>query len=298
LGEGIPRGRDAEGRSVMSDQFWSGWWWPALTAALGFVYTALLLRQWLQRRKMHQLMWTIGFLFYAVAASMEAWSEYVGHWDPTVYRIYIVLAATMVGFLGNGTCYLIFKRRIWGDIYLAFNIIGFAVFLWGTFNVQLIMENLKAGIVVGGTALGSSGSFPRVMSLPFNIIGSLFLIGGSAWSIIKFLPKKEYRYRVWANVLIIIGTLVIAGAGSMARLGNTKGLYLAEMIASAILLAGFLMAGTLDKGARAAVAASREQRAQAASAATAASEATSVERGDAEGDPGRTEADLSADGVT
>lgn len=253
----------------MSEQFWSGWWWPAMTALLGFVYTWLLLRQWLQRRKMHQLMWTIGFLFYAVAALMEAWSEYVGHWSPTTYRIYIVLAATMVGFLGNGTCYLIFKKRTWGDIYLAFNIVGLVVFLWGTFNVDLIMENLKAGIVVGGTALGSATSFPRVMSLPFNIIGSLFLLGGSAWSIIKFLPKKEYRYRVWANVLIIVGTLVIAGAGSMARAGVTQGLYVAEMIASAILLAGFLMASTLEKGAKAAVAASREQRAAAANDAGA-----------------------------
>ena len=243
----------------MTDAFWSGWWWPALTAILGFVYTWLLFRQWYRRRKMHQLMWTIGFLFYAVAALMEAWSEYIGHWNPTTYRIYIVLAATMVGFLGNGTCYLIFKKRIWGDIYLAFNLIGMSIFLWGTFNVELVMDKLVAGIVVGGQALGAGGTFPRVMSLPFNIIGSLFLIGGSAWSIIKFLPKKEYRYRVWANVLIIIGTLVIAGAGSMARAGVTRGLYVAEMVASAILLAGFLMAGTLDRGAKAAVAANRER---------------------------------------
>jgi hypothetical protein len=278
----------------VSTAFWSGWWWPALTAALGFVYTWLLLRQWLQRRKMHQLMWTIGFLFYAVAALMEAWSEYVGHWNPTTYRIYIVLAATMVGFLGNGTCYLIFKKRIWGDIYLAFNLIGMAIFLWGTFNVELVMDKLVAGIVVGGQALGAGGTFPRYMSLPFNIIGSLFLIGGSAWSIIKFLPKKEYRYRVWANVLIIIGTLVIAGAGSMARAGVTQGLYVAEMIASAILLAGFLLAGTLDKGAKAAVAASRDQRAAtAANASAPASEVTmAVEADEHENDVAFSEREL------
>ena len=54
---------------------------------------------------------------------------------------------------------------------------------------------------------------------------------------------------MWANVLIIIGTLIIAGAGSMARAGTTAGLYPAEMVASAVLLAGFLMAGTLEKGA-------------------------------------------------
>jgi hypothetical protein len=36
----------------------------------------------------------------------------------------------------------------------------------------------------------------------------------------------------------------------MARAGMTKGLYFGEMIASAILLAGFLMASTLEKGAQ------------------------------------------------
>src|SRR5512139_2473994 len=127
---------------MTADQFWSGWWWPALTAALGFVYTWLLLRQWLKRRKMHQLMWTIGFLFYAVAALMEAWSEYVGHWDPTVYRIYIVLAATLVGFLANWTVFLIFTKPVCCDIYLVLNIVGMAIFLWSSFNSELLINQL------------------------------------------------------------------------------------------------------------------------------------------------------------
>ncbi|MDI6712901.1 MAG: hypothetical protein QMD96_06655 [Anaerosomatales bacterium] len=235
----------------MTDAFWSGWGWPAATGAIGFVYVALLVRQWLERRKPHQLAWAVGFLFYAVAALMEAWSERTGAWDPTVYRIYIVLAASLVGFLGLGTLYLITRRRIWGHAYLAFLLVCLAVFFYGTFTTELLADKLVPGITVGGTALGPGGSFPRVMSLPFNITGTLLLLGGSTLSIVRFLPKREYRYRVWANVLIIIGTLVIAGAGSMARAGRTMGLYPAEMVASAILLAGFLMAGTLEKGARA-----------------------------------------------
>jgi undecaprenyl pyrophosphate phosphatase UppP len=90
------------------------------------------------------------------------------------------------------------------------------------------------------------------MSLPFNIPGSLFLLGGAVVSAWRFSRKREYAYRMWANVLIAIGTIVIAWAGSRARLGVTAGLYPAEMVASAILLAGFLMAGTLAKGAQAA----------------------------------------------
>lgn len=235
----------------MSEALWSSWWWPLATGLIGFVYVGLLLSQWAKRRKPHQLAWATGFLFYAVAAVMEAYSEYTGTWDPTVYRFYIVMAASMVGFLGLGTLFLITKKRLLPTIYLVFVLACLAIFLYGVFTTDLIEENLVAGITVGGSALGAGSSFPRVMSLPFNITGTLLLLGGSLWSIIKFWPKKEYRYRVWANVLIILGTLIIAGAGSMARAGQTVGLYPAEMVASAVLLAGFLLAGTLEKGASA-----------------------------------------------
>jgi hypothetical protein len=231
---------------------WAHWGWPLATAILGFVYVGLLVKQYMGRRKMHQLMWAIGFLFYAVAAVMEFWSEYTLAWDPTMYRVYIVLAASLVGFLGNGTLYLITKKRIWGDAYLVFNLVALAVFLYGTFTAQLDMAQLIPGITVGGKALGASMSFPRAMSFVFNIPGSVLLLGGSAWSVVKFWPKPAFRYRAWGNVLIFIGTLMIAGAGSMARLGTTAGLYPGEMLASAVLLWGFLVAGTLEKGAKAA----------------------------------------------
>lgn len=246
----------------MSDAFWSSWWWPLATGLIGFVYVGLLLAQWLRRRKPHQLAWAVGFTFYAVAAVMEAYSEFSGTWDQTVYRFYIVLAASMVGFLGLGTLYLITKKRVFGNIYLGLVLACLGIFLYGVFTTDLDTSKLIAGITVGGTALGSGGSFPRFMSLPFNISGTLLLIGGSAWSIIKFWPKKEYRYRVWANVLIIIGTLIIAGAGSMARAGQTVGLYPAEMVASAVLLAGFLLAGTLERGAAAVKDRMAQQRAE------------------------------------
>jgi hypothetical protein len=232
------------------EAFWSGWWWPAATAVLGFVFAGLIFAQWLKRRKPHQLAWAVGMLFYAVAAVMETVSEATGHWNPTVYRVYIVLAASLVGFLGLGSYYLIAKKKTGPRIYLGFLLACLAIFFYGTFTAQLDTTKLVPGITVGGQALGESGSFPRIMSLPFNITGSLFLLGGAVLSIFLFARKREFRYRVWANVLIALGTLVIAWAGAMARAGKSTGLYPAEMVASAILLAGFLLAGTLDKGSR------------------------------------------------
>ena len=244
-----------------AQEFWSGWWWPLATALLGFVFAGLVLNQWYHRRKPHQLAWSVGLLMYGAAAAMEAYSEYTGEWIPWVYRIYIVLAASLVGFLGLGTLYLIAKNKLWPRLYLAFLLVCLAIFFWGALTVDLIEENLVAGIVVGGQALGPGGSFPRVMSLPFNITGTLLLLGGAVVSVWRFSRKREFAYRMWANVLIAAGTLVIAGAGSMARAGMTVGLYAAEMVASALLLAGFLMAGTLQKGARAAAEAGRARRA-------------------------------------
>jgi hypothetical protein len=230
---------------------WSHWAWPLATSLLGFVFTGLVFRQWLKRRRPHQMAWTIGLLFYAVAALMEFLSEYSGEWNPTVYRIYIVLAASLVAFLGLGTLYLLVHRRLWGHLYLGFTLVCLVVFLAGTFTTSLAAEKLVPGITVGGQALGPSLSFPRLMSFFFNIPGSVLLIGGALFSIWRFSRKREYRYRMWANVLIALGAIVIAFVGSRARLGNTAGLYPAEMFASALLLAGFLMAGTLQKGAKA-----------------------------------------------
>jgi hypothetical protein len=230
---------------------WSHWAWPLATALLGFVYALLVFRQWLQRRKPHQLAWTVGLMIYAIAAGMEFWSEYSLRWDPTVYRVYMVFAACMVGFLGLGTLYLMAKDKRWGHAYLVFNLVCIALFLWGAFTFEIDPSVLKPGITVGGSALGDKWGWPRVMSWAFNIPGTILLLGGAVLSVQKFWSKREYRYRAWGNVLIALGTIVIAAAGSRARLGNTAGLYPAEMVASALLLAGFLMASTLEKGAKA-----------------------------------------------
>ncbi|MEZ5125291.1 MAG: hypothetical protein R2826_03450 [Thermoleophilia bacterium] len=237
---------------VAASSFWSSWAWPTAAAALGFVFFALVLRQYLTRRRPHQLAWSVGLLFYALAAAMEAWSEYSGHWDPTVYRIYIVLAASLVGFLGLGSLHLLARRRRWGDAYLAFLLICLAIFFVGTFTTDLDASKLVPGITVGGQALGPSLSFPRVMSLPFNISGTILLFGGAAWSVWRFARRREFAYRMWGNVLIAAGAALLAVVGSRARLGETAGLYPAEMIGAALMLAGFLVADTLEKGARAA----------------------------------------------
>jgi hypothetical protein len=88
------------------------------------------------------------------------------------------------------------------------------------------------------------------MSLPFNVTGTILLFGGAAWSVWRFARRREFAYRMWANLLIAVGAALLAIVGSRARLGETAGLYPAEMVGAALMLAGFLLADTLEKGAR------------------------------------------------
>jgi len=232
---------------MSATEFWSHWVWPLATAFLGYYFSYLVFKQYLERKKYHQLAWFFGLFLYATAAAMEAYSEFTFNWNPTVYRIYIVLAAILVGFLGLGSLYLVFKRKIWGHIFLIYLLVCITIFFYGTFTVNLDTSKLIAGITVGGNALGERFSFPRVCSFLFNIPGTILLLGAAIYSIILFAAKKEYAFRVWANILIALGTIVIAGAGALAHTGRTVGLYPAEMLGSALLLWGFLKAGTLKK---------------------------------------------------
>lgn len=235
----------------MTQAFWSHWGWPLATAVLVTVFTALVARQYLERRRAHQLAWAVGLAFYAIAAYMEAYSEYSASWSPLVYRFYIVMAASLVGFLGLGTLYLMARKPFWPRAAAAYFVGATLVFLYGSLTAELDIAKLEPGVTVGGAALGEPTSFPRVMSLFINIPGTILLLGGAILSVYRFARKREWAYRMWANVLIAIGTMAIAAAGSMARAGRTAGLYPGEMVGAAFLFAGFLLAGTLEKGARA-----------------------------------------------
>ncbi len=239
------------------EAFLSGWLLPLLAGVLVTVFDIMLLRQYLQRRKAHQLAWTIGFFMWAVATYMEVFTVVQGSWNDLLYRFYIVTTAALVPVLGYGTIRLISRRAVWGWAYMALNVVLVGVFAYGVFTVTLDPAELASGAVASYRALGPKGTFPRLLSAFVSIPAALVLFYGAILSIIRFLRKSEFAYRVWANVLIATATLVIAAAGGLAATVGTSIFYLAELVAAALFVWGFLLAGTLSKGA----AAIREARA-------------------------------------
>jgi hypothetical protein len=233
----------------MSDALTS-WVLPLATAVLVTVLDVLLWRQWAARRKVHQLWWAVGFALYASAALMEMVALLSDGWNPAVFRVYAVTSAVLVPVLAQGTVALISHGKLWSRVYLAYNCVVVAVFAFGVFTTTLVPEELaKAALSsyapLGGTAL----TYPRMLSMLLTIPAALILFWGAVLSVFRFMRKKEYAYRMWANVLIAAATLVIASGGGLAKAGNTSMFYLIEMVAAVLYFAGFVMASSLQKGA-------------------------------------------------
>ena len=104
----------------------SSWLMPLATAVLVTVFDVLLLRQYLDRRKAHQLWWTIGFAMYAAAAFLEFAMQLNGGWSPWLFRFYALISASLVAVLAQGSMALVSRKPVWSRIYLTYNTICFA----------------------------------------------------------------------------------------------------------------------------------------------------------------------------
>ena len=228
----------------------TSWLLPLITAVLVGVFTVLLAMQYRQRRKAHQLWWTVGFAMYAAAAFSEFAMQISGGWSPVVFRLYALTSAGLVAVLAQGSLALVSRKLLWPRVYLAYNAVCFAAFAFGVFTTQLIADELanpklSSYAALGGTAL----TYPRVMSMLLTIPATFVLLGTAVLSVVRFLRKNEFAYRMWANVLIVAATFVIASGGGLAKSGQTALFFLAEMLAAILYFSGFLLAGTLKPGA-------------------------------------------------
>ena len=81
---------------------------PALTSLIGLAFAAVLARRFFSRRQAYQLVWSLGLVWYALAAGSEALGGALG-WKPLLSRLwYITGAIGVAAYLGAGT---LFRHR-------------------------------------------------------------------------------------------------------------------------------------------------------------------------------------------
>jgi hypothetical protein len=208
---------------------------PVAAALVAALFSVLLLRSHHRRPGGEKLLWAGGFLLFAVAAASEALAQRSG-WSQGLFRAYYLAGGVLsVGYLGAGSAWLHLSRR-GRDLLIGALAVA---------TVAAAVSVLLAPIDTGALSVTASGRPPAndvlgghafLWAVALNTFGSLFLIGGALYSIVR-------RQRVRASLWIGGGALVLALSTSMSRAGEYSFMYLGELIGIALMFGGFTLAG-------------------------------------------------------
>ena len=218
---------------------------PFTSSLISFVLAFLLLRRFFIRRGLHLLLWGIGMIFYGIGGFCEGYFGIFG-WNPIIFRLWYLFGAILVAaWLGQGTIYLLAKRR-WAHGFLAILILGSLYGLFRVFGAELdptqMTTSLHTGSEMSGSAIVTDGV--RTLTPFFNLYGTVALVGGAAYSAWIFWKKRVLLHRTIGNIFIAAGAILPAFGGIFSRRGIGGALYISELLGAILLFIGFLRAIT------------------------------------------------------
>jgi hypothetical protein len=182
-----------------------------------------------------KVLWALGFLLFATAAAAEALAHRNG-WSPTLFRTYYAAGGVLtVACLGAGSAWLLLPRRA-RDIMLGALALASIAAVISVFLAPIDTSTLAATPAGQPPANSALGGHAFLWAITLNSFGTLFLVGGSLYSIVR-------RRRVRVNLWIGTGALVVALATGLSRAGSYDFVYAGELVGIALMFSGFTFAG-------------------------------------------------------
>jgi hypothetical protein len=224
-------------------------WLPLLSSIISFVFAGFVFRRYARRRGLHLLLWAIGMIFYGLGGFCEWYYGSTG-WSPLIFRLWYLFGALLVAaWLGQGTVYLLARRRV-AHILMIILAIASVYGLVRVFTAQLDPSLMTSSVHTGSELSGKAIVTPGVRSLTpfFNLYGTLTLVGGALYSAWIFWRKRILLHRVIGNILIAAGAILPAFGGAFSRVGIPGALYITELLGTVLLFVGFWRATTAMHG--------------------------------------------------
>jgi hypothetical protein len=208
---------------------------PIAAALVAGLFSGLLLRSFRRRPAGQKALWAGGFALFAVAAASEAVAQRTG-WSPWLFRAYYLAGGVLtVAYLGAGSAWLLLPKRardaLVGGLVVATAAAAVAVALAPVNEASLAATahgRPPANAALGGHAF--------LWAFALNSFGTLFLVGGSLYSIAK-------RQRIRPNVWIGGGALVVALATGLSRADSYSLVYAGQLLGIALMFSGFAFVG-------------------------------------------------------
>lgn len=217
-----------------------------LAAIFALVAAVFIFDQQVYRPRPYKFMWSLGLLFYGIAA-LAAYAGAASHWTVTEYKLWYYFGGILTAaFLGLGSCYLLAPVRVARGfaavmvllaIYSAARIALYTVpadiaarMANAPFNA---VTNVKTFVVLPGDM--------TLAAIIMSIAGALWLFGGALWSAWTFWRRHTPGYRVISMALLALGALFPSILTGLQRLGYSAAAPLGEFLGAVCLLAGLLI---------------------------------------------------------
>lgn len=220
---------------------------PFLSTLVTFAFAAAVFARFLKRRGPHLLLWTIGLLFYGMGTLSEVVLGFT--FSGLMLKIWYLSGAMLTAaWLGQGTFHLLVRKRrvalTLTGVLTALSLLAASLVLLAPLTTAASSYNVTLPISSQYKDILTRGGLTIALTILLNIYGTLALVGGAVYSAVIFWRKRVLLNRMIGNLLIAVGAMAPAMAGSFVRLGLPDLLYLSELIGVVLMYIGFIQATT------------------------------------------------------
>jgi hypothetical protein len=207
---------------------------------ISLAFAALVLRQYVERKKMHQLIWGIALVLWTIGVGAEL-SATLNGWSAPAYRMYYATGALLIpAWLGMGTLFLVFQQRWVNWVLVGLGVLSLlGVILIAVWQIE------PAALQTTPDRFLPLRVFPffpvQLVLIVLNTFGTIAFVGGALWSAWKFAQMRTQGERVVATGLIALGGIVAAIAHSLGVLAGIELFRLSELLAVILIFVGFLL---------------------------------------------------------
>jgi hypothetical protein len=227
---------------------------PVLTAVVLVALTVAVFRQYRQRHRPYQAAWSAAMAVGALASIAYVLCVLAGD-NPVLFRAYYLGGAVLVApLVGLGSAYLL-PNPLWARIYLGVTAAGGLLGIAGLLTQPLDRAALRQLGYGPGTGV-VHGAAILVPLIVLNSLGTVAVVGVALWSVYRSALRHAPWVFVGGNALIAGGTLLVALAGSLARLGAGAGFWGTMAVGWVVVYVGVVLMAAYRPAARTAAAGS------------------------------------------
>jgi hypothetical protein len=218
---------------------------PLLSTAVTFGFAVAVFNRYARKGGMHLLLWSIGLVLYGLGTLTE--TVLIFRYSALALKVWYLTGAMLTAaWLGQGTINLLVRRRgvapALNLLLGAVSVVAAGLVLLAPLNASAPVYDISRAASVQYKDILTRNGLTILLTILLNIYGTLTLVGGAVYSAFLFWRKRVLLNRVIGNILIALGAILPAMAGSLVKLGLVDALYISEFLGVVLMYVGFLQA--------------------------------------------------------